>query len=84
MDAARAALDERILDAHAKGDRSALVGLYLDAAGTVIGAPAAGFFLTQAYVFALETGDPRTDAIRERLVSLGAEDQDTTTVQGSE
>jgi hypothetical protein len=68
-----AALDGALLDAHARGDRAALVGLYAEAADRADEARAAAFFLTQAYVFALETGDARAPALRARLVELGSE-----------
>jgi hypothetical protein len=72
--AGRAALDAALLAAHARGDRAALVGLYADAAEAGAAGPAeAAFFLTQAFVFALEAGDPRAQVLKARLVSLGAD-----------
>ena len=71
-DAGRAALDAALLRAHAAGDRTALAGLYAEAAGTVAG-PAAAFYLTHAYVHALEAGDPRAEGLRTRLVEIGAD-----------
>ena len=67
----RAALDTALLQAHAAGDRAALVTLYTQAADT--SKTARAFYLTHAYVFALEAGDPRAPALRARLVDLGAE-----------
>ncbi|MWB77495.1 hypothetical protein GLS40_05610 [Pseudooceanicola sp. 216_PA32_1] len=65
-------LDAALLAAHAADDRAGLVTLYETAAH---GAPAEAqsFFLTQAYVFALETGHPRAAPLRAALVARGAE-----------
>jgi len=49
-------LDQRLLSAHAAGDYPALVSLYREAAEASTDADAAGFYLTHAYVFALELG----------------------------
>lgn len=65
------ALDRALLDAHARGDTGALIGLYAAAADASGDDQAAGFFLTHAYVFALEAGDARTDHLRHALVTLG-------------
>lgn len=64
-------LDARLLDAHARDDRAALIMLYAQAAADVPAAEA--FFLTQAYVYALERGAPQVPALRARLVELGSE-----------
>ena len=66
-------LNDRLLDAHARGDRAGLVMLYEEAADDAASEPETGFFLTQAYVFALEIGHARTNALRERLVAMGRE-----------
>ncbi|MBF9044986.1 hypothetical protein HKCCE4037_16710 [Rhodobacterales bacterium HKCCE4037] len=67
----RAALDQALLAAHAAKDRSSLVTLYAEAAA---GAPEAqAFYLTHAFVFALESGDIRAPDLRAQLVALGAE-----------
>ncbi len=71
--AALSALDGALLDAHARGDRPALVTLYAEAAELADDTRAAAFYLTQAYVFALESGDGRAGALRARLVELGSE-----------
>lgn len=68
----RAALEAALLAAHARGDRTALIGLYADASEAAHTCEAA-FFLTQAYVFALEAGDPRAPVLKARLVGLGAD-----------
>nr|WP_172296250.1 hypothetical protein [Pseudoruegeria sp. HB172150] len=73
------ALEDRILAAHAANDLRALVDCYERAAG---GLEASGksdescFFLTHAYVFALDAGDPRAAELRARLVAQGRETPD--------
>lgn len=66
-------LDTALVAAHARGETTRLVDLYTVAAdGT---APeAAAFYLTHAYVFALEAGDPRAEALHARLVAEGREE----------
>ncbi len=69
-------LNERMLAAHAAGDGAALAGLYALAAehaGAGGEAGAAAFFLTHAYVFALEAGAPAAAGFRARLVAMGRE-----------
>lgn len=64
-------LDARLLAAHAAGDGRALIGLYERAAA---GAPESGaraFFLTHAYIHALEAGDGRAGALLEQLRAMG-------------
>lgn len=69
-----AALHAAILAAHAHHDLEQLVELYAIAAdskereGDV---DAACFFLTQAFVFALETGISRAHELNRRLVAYG-------------
>lgn len=67
-------LDAALLAAHAAGDRRALVELYTKAADTAASAEAAGFYLTHAYVFALEAGLPEAAALRARLKAEGREE----------
>ncbi len=67
----KAGLDAALLAAHVSGDRAKLVTLYAEAADAH--AEAQAFYLTHAYVFALEAGDARAAALRERLVALGAD-----------
>ncbi|MEM7296339.1 MAG: hypothetical protein AAF330_06930 [Pseudomonadota bacterium] len=69
----REPLDVRLLKAHAEKDREALVTLYAQAADQTETEDARAFYLTHAYVFALETGHPETRAINTRLVALGRE-----------
>ena len=69
-------LQARLLAAHDRGDHSALVGLYRAAAEAAEGAGnagAVGFFLTHAYIFALETNHADAPALRARLVAMGRE-----------
>lgn len=74
---ARAALDARLIAAHEARDWGALVGLYAqagessEAAGSI---DAACFYLTHAYVFALQTGDPRAADLHARLKARGREE----------
>ncbi|MEM9249849.1 MAG: hypothetical protein AAGB05_14280 [Pseudomonadota bacterium] len=67
------ALDAALFDAHGTGDRSALVDLYSCAAETTNDRDAAAFYLTHAYIFALESGSARTDGLLDQLVALGRE-----------
>jgi hypothetical protein len=64
-------LQARLLAAHADNDRHALVALYQEAADTSADPVAQGFFLTHAYVFALELGDPRASDLHARLKAQG-------------
>ena len=66
-------LDQRLLAAHDADDRAALVGLYTLAADQANSATATGFYLTHAYVYALELGDARARALHARLVDMGRE-----------
>lgn len=70
-------LDAALLKAHADGNHRALVDLYTKAADlvTVSGdTQAMCFYLTQAYVFALETGASEADTLHERLKAEGREE----------
>jgi hypothetical protein len=66
-------LDAQLLAAHEANDTAALVGLYTEAANETDDIDAACFYLTHAYVFALERGDPTAQTLRERLASHGRE-----------
>lgn len=70
----RAELDAALLAAHAAGDKRALVGLYAQAAAGAASADAAGFYLTHAYVFALDSGHPDAGALHARLKADGREE----------
>ena len=67
------ALNARLLAAHAAKDKTALVTLYTHAADIAGDTDAACFFLTHAYIFALDLGDPRAAALHARLVEHGRE-----------
>ena len=64
-------LDAALLAAHAAGDRAALIRLYAQAADAANDADAASFYLTHAYVFALEAGAPEAAALHARLKAEG-------------
>ena len=68
------ALDKALLAAHAADDHGALIGLYTQAADQVGDEDAACFYLTHAYIFALEQGDGRAMALHERLRCAGREE----------
>ena len=72
-----AQLDTALLTAHAAGDRAALVRLYQKAGELRLGEGAidAGcFYLTHAYIYALEQGDKAAPALRARLIEYGREE----------
>ncbi len=66
-------LDARLLRAHAAEDRPALIKLYLEASQLAQTDIATGFYLTHAYVFALEAGDPRAAELKSKLIDMGRE-----------
>ena len=69
-------LHDNILAAHEVSDSKILAKLYLEAANrkrTLGDAAAVPFLLTQAYVFALESGDPLAEELHRELVMLGSE-----------
>ncbi len=70
----RDALDRDLLDAHARYDQEALVRLYTVAAEErelAQDIDAACFYLTHAFVFALESGAPEADNLNQRLAERG-------------
>lgn len=73
----RAELDAALIAADEAGDGPRLVALYAQAAD---GAEAAGdidaacFYLTHAYVFALQAGDARASELHARLQARGREE----------
>lgn len=72
-----AALEARLLAAHAAGDTEGLAGLYAEAARmsqTDGEANRAAYFLTHAMVFALETGARDAEAYALQLRALGRHD----------
>ena len=68
-----AALDAQLIAAHDGDDRAALIQLYTKAADISNDLDAACFFLTHAYVFALEGGVPEASALHARLKAHGRE-----------
>jgi len=62
-------------DAQETDDWSVVISLYIDAAR---GSASSGeaFYLTHAFVHALEAGDPRAPGLRAQLITLGAEKDD--------
>ncbi len=66
-------LDAAMIRAHAAGDQAALITLYVQAADGANDLDAACFYLTHAYVFALEAGTPEATALHARLVAHGRE-----------
>ncbi|SLN25703.1 hypothetical protein [Ruegeria meonggei] len=67
-------LDRLLLDAHDRNDHAALIRYYTLAADTCEQAQdidAACFYLTHAFVFALECGAAEADALNQRLVAHG-------------
>ncbi len=77
MTSDRAALQTAMLTAHDAGDTPRLVALYTEAADhaeAVGDINACCFYLTHAYVFALEIGDPAADALHNRLKAYGRDE----------
>ncbi len=69
-------LEAALLQAHSANDLPELVRLYTAAADREEQAnqtDRACFFLTHAWIFALEAGDPRSHALKARLVAHGRE-----------
>ena len=64
-------LQDRLLAAHDRDDRAALVTLYAEAADQAADTDAACFFLTHAYIFALEQDHALTPALYQRLRDHG-------------
>lgn len=70
----REALDSALIDAHAWHDTAALVRLYTVAADEAEAhqdIDAACFYLTHAFVFALEAGEPEAPDLNRRLAERG-------------
>jgi len=64
-------LNDRLLAAHAAGDKWGLVALYTEAADQANTVDATCFFLTQAYVYGLELAHPEVPVLYERLLKEG-------------
>ncbi|WP_299145637.1 hypothetical protein [uncultured Tateyamaria sp.] len=69
-------LDDRLLAAHAQNAATDLVDLYQEAAEGASDDAARSFFLTQAYVFALETAHVDAAHLRAALAEMGSEPAD--------
>ena len=67
-------LDTAMLAAHAAHDPEALIRLYTQAADASNDLDAACFYLTHAYVFALEAGAAQAAPLRARLIRHGREE----------
>ncbi|MCH2094901.1 MAG: hypothetical protein MK160_07250 [Rhodobacteraceae bacterium] len=68
-----AALEGCLLQAHEAGDKQALVSLYAQAADAANSIEAKAFFLTQAYVFALDCAHQDRAGLHSQLVAMGCE-----------
>ena len=66
-------LDTRMISAHEANDRRQLIKLYTQAADTVNDLDASCFYLTHAYVFALESGASEAPGLHARLKAHGRE-----------
>ncbi len=66
-------LDTRLLAAHATNDRAALIALYKEASEAAADDTPKRFYLTHAYVYALEAGSAEVNDLRAQLVALGAD-----------
>lgn len=66
-------LDDRMISAHAAQDRMALIKLYREAADSVNDRDASCFFLTHAYIFALEAGATEARNLHACLKAQGRE-----------
>ncbi len=67
-------LDRLLLEAHDRNDHGALVRYYTMAADEREAAQdidAACFYLTHAFVFALESGAPEAESLNARLAAYG-------------
>ena len=67
-------LDAQMIAAHAAHDQDALIRLYTRAADQANDLTAACFYLTHAYVFALEAGAPVASKLHARLKAHGREE----------
>ena len=63
-------LDQRLRRAHDSQDGPTLTRLYVEAADGASTDEAAAFYLTHAYIWALDTGDPAAPALRARLAAM--------------
>ena len=66
-------LNDGIIKAHNEGDNWNLVSLYTHAANRANSPHLESFFLTQAYVFALEQDHPAQRRLKSRLIAFSRE-----------
>ncbi|MDF1727857.1 MAG: hypothetical protein P1U53_08910 [Sulfitobacter sp.] len=66
--------DAALLEAHAASDLNRLVSIYAAAANDFPNEEESAFFLTHAYVFALEADHPDMPHLRARLIEMGREE----------
>lgn len=64
-------LNAEIIAAHASGDHAALMTLYTQAADAAADLDTACFYLTHAYIFALELGHADVPTLYARLAHHG-------------
>ncbi|MFD1159475.1 hypothetical protein [Roseovarius aestuarii] len=67
-------IDAQMIAAHEAKDSAALIRLYTRAADQANDLTAACFYLTHAYVFALEAGAPEATTLHARLKAHGREE----------
>ena len=66
-------LDQELLNAHERGDKTALVSLYAQAANEAKSETAKYFYMTHEFIFALDIGDPAAIGLRDELRKAGRE-----------
>ena len=66
-------LNDDIIKAHNEGDNWKLISLYTQASNSANSTDLESFFLTQAYVLALEQNHPAQRQLKSRLVAFGRE-----------
>lgn len=67
-------LNDRLLAAHEAGRHDDLVTLYAEAAAIANTEDAKGFYLTHAYIFALEQNHADAGQLHAQLVQMGREE----------
>ena len=66
-------LDARLIEAWKDGRMSEVIGIYAQGADLVESIDVAAFYRTQAYILALEAGDPRASELHSVLQRDGRE-----------
>lgn len=79
-----ASLDQALISAHLADDVDALIGLYQQAAKEADTDDQKAFFLTHAYIFALERGDRRAASIQRELIAMGRDTRSASIHAGAE